>query len=204
MRFAHLRIYNLEASAFIKDGDGASGAHSDIAHPEVAHAFWAAVLASIDGPPEFLGGEPESPAAAAPASDPFAAEWGATRSAPSQSQRARPPDPGLLGSSPAAAAPAAAAPCHHRRGSCPRAVSLRQSRSNRTESDREMPRHRRRTEQRWVNVEVEGQAPDQPLVSNRWYTLAFDVDVELRAAFGRGRRLLRARKRSPKARPRSR
>ena len=35
----------------IKDGDGASGAHSDIAHPEVAHAFWAAVLASIDGPP---------------------------------------------------------------------------------------------------------------------------------------------------------
>ncbi len=108
--FRPLRVYNLEASAFIKDGDGASGAHSDIAHPEVAHAFWAAVLASINGPPEFLGGEPQSPAAAAPASDPFAAEWGATRSAPRQSQRARPPDPGLLGSSPAAAAPAAASP----------------------------------------------------------------------------------------------
>jgi hypothetical protein len=28
-----------------------------------------------------------------------------------------------------------------------------------------------------VNVEIEGQAPDQPLVTNRWYTLAFDVDV---------------------------
>jgi hypothetical protein len=39
------RIYNLEASAIIKEGSGASGAHSDIAHPEVAHAFWEAALA---------------------------------------------------------------------------------------------------------------------------------------------------------------
>jgi hypothetical protein len=38
-------IYNLEASHVIKNGGGASGAHSDIAHPEVAHAFWAAALA---------------------------------------------------------------------------------------------------------------------------------------------------------------
>ena len=30
----------------IKNGGGASGAHSDIAHPEVAHAFWAAALAA--------------------------------------------------------------------------------------------------------------------------------------------------------------
>ncbi len=39
------RIYNLEATAIIKEGGGASGAHSDIAHPEVAHAFWEAALA---------------------------------------------------------------------------------------------------------------------------------------------------------------
>src|SRR5678816_3564875 len=39
-------IYNLEASGIIKNGGGASGAHSDIAHPEVAHAFWAAALAA--------------------------------------------------------------------------------------------------------------------------------------------------------------
>ena len=39
------RVYNLEASKIIKNGDGASGAHSDIAHPEVAHAFWQAILA---------------------------------------------------------------------------------------------------------------------------------------------------------------
>jgi hypothetical protein len=39
------RVYNLEASKIIKNGGGASGAHSDIAHPEVAHAFWQAILA---------------------------------------------------------------------------------------------------------------------------------------------------------------
>ena len=38
------RVYNLEASTIIAKRDGASGAHSDIAHPEVAHAAWAAAL----------------------------------------------------------------------------------------------------------------------------------------------------------------
>jgi len=37
-------VYNLESSDVIKNGSGASGAHSDIAHPEVVHAFWEAVL----------------------------------------------------------------------------------------------------------------------------------------------------------------
>jgi hypothetical protein len=37
-------IYNLDASNVIKNGSGPAGAHSDIAHPEVAHAFWSAVL----------------------------------------------------------------------------------------------------------------------------------------------------------------
>jgi hypothetical protein len=40
------RVYNLEASGIIKSGGGFSGAHSDIAHPEVAHAMWQAVLAA--------------------------------------------------------------------------------------------------------------------------------------------------------------
>ncbi|WP_316167477.1 MULTISPECIES: CHAT domain-containing protein [unclassified Bradyrhizobium] len=39
------RVYNIEASRIIKNGGGLSGAHSDIAHLEVAHLFWAAVLA---------------------------------------------------------------------------------------------------------------------------------------------------------------
>ena len=40
------RVYNLESSQFIRVGGGASGAHSDIAHPEVAHALWEATLVS--------------------------------------------------------------------------------------------------------------------------------------------------------------
>jgi len=43
--FKRGRVYNLEASGTIKNGGGFSGAHSDIAHPEVAHAMWQAVLA---------------------------------------------------------------------------------------------------------------------------------------------------------------
>jgi hypothetical protein len=36
------KVYNLESSRFIRAGGGLSGAHSDIAHPEVAHAVWQA------------------------------------------------------------------------------------------------------------------------------------------------------------------
>lgn len=36
-------IYNLNSDAYIRHGAGASGAHSDICHPEVAHAMWSAV-----------------------------------------------------------------------------------------------------------------------------------------------------------------
>jgi hypothetical protein len=42
--FQQGRIYNLKSDRYIKDGGGVSGAHSDIAHPEVAHAVWEAVL----------------------------------------------------------------------------------------------------------------------------------------------------------------
>ena len=36
-------VYNLESSRFIAQGRGPAGAHSDICHPEVAHAVWEAV-----------------------------------------------------------------------------------------------------------------------------------------------------------------
>ena len=39
-------ITNLESSRFIAKGDGASGAHSDIDGPQVAHAIWQAALVS--------------------------------------------------------------------------------------------------------------------------------------------------------------
>lgn len=39
-------IYNLRGDTIIKTGGGSSGSHSDIAHVEVGHAFWEAVLAT--------------------------------------------------------------------------------------------------------------------------------------------------------------
>ena len=36
------KLYNIECSGIIKEGGGFSGAHSDIAKPEVAHAVWEA------------------------------------------------------------------------------------------------------------------------------------------------------------------
>jgi hypothetical protein len=42
------RVYNLESSGFINEGSGASGAHSDIAKPAVAHAFWQAISSPLD------------------------------------------------------------------------------------------------------------------------------------------------------------
>jgi hypothetical protein len=45
--FDKARVYNLDGSRYICHLDGASGAHSDIAGPEVAHAIWAAAFASV-------------------------------------------------------------------------------------------------------------------------------------------------------------
>ena len=38
------KIYNLESTQYICDGGGTSGAHNDIAKPEVAHPIWTAAL----------------------------------------------------------------------------------------------------------------------------------------------------------------
>jgi hypothetical protein len=35
-------------------------------------------------------------------------------------------------------------------------------------------------EQRWINAELDDHEPDEPLVTEKWYTLAFDVDVKER------------------------
>lgn len=45
--FVEGRVYNLDAKDVIKNGEGASGAHSDIAHPEVAHAAWEAIMTGL-------------------------------------------------------------------------------------------------------------------------------------------------------------
>jgi hypothetical protein len=44
--FASGKIHNLESSKYIAKKEGASGAHSDIAGPQVAHAIWQAALVS--------------------------------------------------------------------------------------------------------------------------------------------------------------
>jgi len=41
------KVYNLESSDFINEGDGPSGAHNDIGKQPVAHAFWAAVMTGL-------------------------------------------------------------------------------------------------------------------------------------------------------------
>ena len=43
--FERGRVYNLDGSRYIAEMQSlGSGAHNDIAHPEVAHAMWSAVL----------------------------------------------------------------------------------------------------------------------------------------------------------------
>ena len=44
-KFAPGKVYNVDCSAVVKNGDDSCGAHSDICHPELAHAVWQAALA---------------------------------------------------------------------------------------------------------------------------------------------------------------
>jgi hypothetical protein len=48
-RFRPGRLYNLEASRFIRRGRGLAGAHNDICRPEVAHAVWSAIIGEDSG-----------------------------------------------------------------------------------------------------------------------------------------------------------
>jgi hypothetical protein len=45
-------IYNLECSLIICNGDGPSGAHSDICHPEIAHVIWQAAAVGLEDAPK--------------------------------------------------------------------------------------------------------------------------------------------------------
>ncbi len=51
------KLYNLEASKFIKKMQGASGAHSDIDGPQVAHAIWQAAYGGLTAAPSFVPAE---------------------------------------------------------------------------------------------------------------------------------------------------
>ena len=168
-------IYNLEASGVIKTGDGASGAHSDIAHPEVAHAFWSAALFEPKKP-GLLGGGPKSgatrggaPGGGGTLSKPVMKNlgWGKEAVAGVHTRvlgdvaavAIGTPDLTTLGR-PRAAAPLGAEP--------PPAADAQAAPSPTS------------AEQRFVNVEVEGVDPGTPLTANQWYELSFDVDIERR------------------------
>ncbi|MEO5843457.1 MAG: CHAT domain-containing protein [Caldimonas sp.] len=164
-------IYNLEASAIIANGGGASGAHSDIAHPEVAHAFWSAVLSAPVPPAGTVSPGPAGTAAPL-----------------------KPPRGGLLGGD---AGPRAET---RQRQMPQQQIQRQQQQLPEPPPQRKLSRGQRSappmgqsapdppaavdlaTPQRWVNVEFEDQPRDQPLAAREWYTLAFDIDVAQRVA----------------------
>mgnify|MGYP001544192083 CR=1 FL=1 len=160
-------IYNLEASRIICNGSGTSGAHSDIAHPEVAHAFWAAILSATAPPASTLS--PRGTTREAPPPTPQGA-------APPTTQGTVPPTTrgGLLGGRGQRAIPPSP-PSPQARTEPPTAVP--RSRGAPGPPDRApVP-----AEQRWVNVALEDQARDQALAVGKWYTLAVDIDVSQHA-----------------------
>lgn len=141
-RFEPGGIYNLEASDIIRIGEGASGAHNDIVHEEVAHTFWSAAMSSFprerivrsinpsfgDGAEGVSGGS-------------GGLLGGGSVSAPASMPH------------PAAARPSAEQP------DAPRADPG---------SDR------------WILAQFEDHPSGAPLLTSRWYTLAFDVDIARR------------------------
>jgi hypothetical protein len=196
-RFSEGRVYNLEASGIIKNGTGASGAHSDIAHPEVGHAFWSAVLAAASFVSRVGSSLPGSGDVAGSLPTPALAFARPER--PASSAKA------VAVSPPAPPAPRAPSPQAAGRGAMgPRDAASVEGPEERTRgggllgsakppSPARLPKPMAAapspaqpspapTEQRWINAEFEDHALDEALLVGRWYTLAFDVDVKARAS----------------------
>lgn len=170
-------IYNIDASRIICHGGGTSGAHSDIAHPEVAHILWSAVLSTFapsvseleisgqgavdsgeddgdDAPPSVGGGllsAENDPRSAFAHGD---SNGGAPRPSADDDTRGTsfPGWGGVASSVPPIAAPA----------SPPHAAG---------EGSRDQPL-------RYVTAEIEDREPTKPLVPEHWYTLSFGIDLQ--------------------------
>lgn len=172
-------LVNLEASAIIREGGGAAGAHNDIAHPEVAHAFWSAAMArlihawpagsSLGRPaaPDVhrvapAGSADRAPAAASPA-DPSSPGWPSARP---ESYRTL----GGGGSRPSRYEPGSAvAPATDgSAASFEGGVSSGQADDGRAAAP---------ALSRWLHARVEGA---EGLVVERWAVLNFDVGREAR------------------------
>lgn len=198
-------VYNLDASGVIKNGDGPAGAHSDIAHPEVAHAFWGAVLtkkATAASPASTM----DRGVGAIPAPPPPPA---------TQTLDADPPPPPRAPGGPAASAPkrqpmlldvaaarreaeTAAKITNMGADTVRRSVRILGTEAAAggtatlvTPTTPDQPPAAGAAaavagsppaapavppSTRWVNADFEGIEPAAPLIKGNWYTLAFDVD----------------------------
>ncbi|WP_233885450.1 CHAT domain-containing protein [Paraburkholderia flagellata] len=145
--FEHGCIYNLDASDVIRNGNGPAGAHSDIAHPEVAHAFWSAVLTM-----KLTAAVPATrdSAASTPKRKPMLLDSGTVRREVDRTVTLTNLGPDtrdrgvrILGIEGEGSAEAPHAP----------------------------------SAERWINADFEGVDPPEALVKDKWYTLAFDVDT---------------------------
>jgi hypothetical protein len=180
-------IYNLEASDVIKNGGGASGAHSDIAHPEVAHAFWSAVLAAPTSPEATRSAPPPTTRSAPqPSAKPPGPGWGASATKTSRG--------GLLGgeieSPPIDVQASFGTLFTNSFGGSSAPPSPSAASAPLTRGQRAIPPAARSAPDppvgaaiasaatsRWVNVALEGAPRDTILRVATSYTLAFDVDV---------------------------
>jgi hypothetical protein len=151
-------VYNIESSQIIKSGGGFAGAHSDIAHPEVALVLWEAVRCTMPA----VRMEPPLPAASG------------------QPAAIRQYRGGLLGR--AEVSPAAPAGKNFRGFSRPAApatnsmLSAPGQRGATVDAKAETQPARKR----WVNAELDRDPTHDPLAVGYWYTLKVDIALDAR------------------------
>ncbi|WP_159067944.1 CHAT domain-containing protein [Trinickia symbiotica] len=182
--FSAGRIFNFEASDVIRIGDGASGAHSDIAHPEVAHAFWSAAISagsahatgvtlSVEDNFASTGklilevGQSEAAAAESPTEPVLSPDQGVWRGG------------GLLSIDNAGQAdPAAAVPGKRATATDPDALASPGDATQPPAAAPGVPVAQAPVDipQRFINADFEDLSLTDPISKGRWYTLAFGVD----------------------------
>ncbi|MEM5317160.1 CHAT domain-containing protein [Paraburkholderia sp. JHI869] len=179
-------IYNVEASSVIRNGDGASGAHSDIAHPEVAHLFWDAALTSAASATVISGARDawvirSATSTSAPASE--AANAFTRRGGPPGAGKGAPSllsggfqrafrDTRLDG---LAAPTGGAAPVS---GPAPAAVPAQTAEAaTHATATGEPAAEKPVSSLRYINADFEDISPTEPLHTGTFYTLALNVDV---------------------------
>lgn len=192
-------IYNLDASDVIKNGDGPAGAHSDIAHPEVAHAFWGAILTMKgmavspavapavlrtaganppDGAPQPVAAGPAAAPPPAPKRKPGLLDIGAPRREAETAVKVTNmgPDTSHRGVQILGIETAADAMATHG-GALDLSLAAGAADVDSLSAGSPAAAAGSPAPQRWINADFEGLKPTDPLVKGEWYTLAFDIDT---------------------------